>query len=134
MSTITGTVVGVVHLGRNFSGVNPAWNFALVSVSFPAYIASTDSISITGVGAAIETSAKRGKTNTLKCAMCAMPGQNSAGTAFYPSAGTVNALGALTISTDALLGGLKTVDLNTEVSVPLGSTVPAQILVAYTEA
>lgn len=126
MSTIQGTITGVVHIGRNFAGINPAWNYALVSVSFPAYIATTDTINIAGVGAAIETFTKRGKTNTITSAMGVMPGKNSAGTAFY--------LGALTVSTDALTGGLKAADLTTEVSVPLGSTVPAQFVVCYTEA
>jgi hypothetical protein len=126
MATIAGTIVGVTELLRGYSGVNNAYNVALVHVSFPAYVASTDDYSIAGVGAAIASSSKRGKTNTIKQAITASPGKNSAGTAVYA--------GALTVSTDALTGSLTSVDLTTEINVPLGTTVPLALLVSYTEA
>lgn len=127
MAVIEGTIVGVTELQRSYTGIaGNAFNVALIHVSFPAYVATTDSINIAGVGAAITASSKRGKTTTIKSAMGAGPGKNSAGTACYT--------GALTVSTDALTGGLKAVDLSTELSVPLGTVVPVQILVAYTEA
>lgn len=126
MATIAGTIVGVTELLRGYSGVNNAFNVALIHVNFPAYVASTDTYSIAGVGAAITASSKRGKTTTIRQAMNAAPGKNSAGTAVYA--------GALTVSADALTGSLTQVDLSTEIDVPLGTTVPLAILVAYTEA
>lgn len=127
MATIEGTIAAVVELGRSYTGIaSNAFNFALIHVNFPAYVGSTDSYNIAGVGAAITSSSKRGKTTTIKQAMNAGPGKNSAGTAVYA--------GAPTVSTDALTGNLTQVDLSTEIDVPLGTTVPIKILVAYTEA
>jgi hypothetical protein len=127
MSVIQGTIVGVTQLGRSYTGIGAMHN-ALIHVSFPAYIGTTDSINIAGVSTRIQSDAKNGKTVTLARAQCYAPGQNSAGTAFYA--------GDLTVSTAALTGGLKDGPLtgSSEVSVPLGSTVPVQIIVAYTEA
>jgi hypothetical protein len=126
MSTIQGTITAVHHIGRSYTGIaHDGWNVALIHVSFPAYIATTDTINIAAVGAGIASATRSGKTNTLQRAMCAGPGKNSVNTACYA--------GALTVSSDALTGGLKDVS-GSEVSVPLGTTVPVQILVAYTEA
>jgi len=127
MATIEGTIVGVSELARGYTGIaGNAFNVALVHVNFPAYVASADSYNIAGVGAAITASSKRGKTTTIKQAMNAGPGKNSAGTAVYA--------GAPTVSTDALTGNLTAVDLSTEIDVPLGTTIPVKLLVAYTEA
>jgi hypothetical protein len=131
MGVISGTIIAVEHL-RNPSRIG-SFQGAIVSVTFPAYTASTDSFSIAGVGAAIETAAKRGKTNTIKAAIVLSPGTDATGTDIYPCHTTV--AGALTVSTDALTGGLKAADLSTEASVDSGGmTVPARILVVYSEA
>ena len=132
MAVKAGTIVGVTHVYRNFTGIG-SLNMAFVAVNFPAYTATTDSFSIAGVGAAIETFSKRGKTNTLKSAFVVAPGKDSAGTACYPTDTTV--AGALTVSTDALTGGLKAANLSTEVTMTTGGTVtPATIAVVYSEA
>lgn len=132
MTVRSGTITGVMHIGREYNGFGVI-NKAIVSVKFPTYTATTDSFSIAGVGAAIETFTKRGKTNTIKYATVWSPGKDATGTACYPSYTTY--AGALTVSTDALTGGLKASDLSTEVTLDSGGTVvPCQILVAYTEA
>lgn len=131
-AVVPGTIVGVTHL-REYTGINAAMHAAIIHVTFTAYTASTDSISIAGVGAAIEASAKRGKTNTIKAAMVLSPGKDATGTACYPCYTTV--AGVLTVSSDALTGLMKAADLSTEVSVDSGGTItPAQIIVLYTEA
>jgi hypothetical protein len=127
MSTIEGTIVAVQQIGRSYTGIGAEHN-AVVHVSFPAYIGTTDTINIAGVGARIQSDMKNGKTVTLSRAQCYAPGKNSAGTVCYA--------GNLAVSTDALTGGLKDGPLtgSSEVSVPLGTTVPVQIIVSYTEA
>ena len=126
MSVIAGTITGIDQSGRNYTGIGRTHR-CTIHVSFPAYVASSDSFSIAGVGAAIKANMKSGATVTLNRAQCKGPGQNSAGTACYP--------GDLAVSTDALTGGLKDGPLtgSSEVSVPLGTTVPVQIDVVYTE-
>jgi hypothetical protein len=126
MAVIEGTIVGVSQTGRNFTGIGTVHE-CTVAVSFPAYVATTDSINIAGVSTRIQSDLKNGKTITLARAECKAPGKNSAGTACYA--------GDLTVSTAALTGGLKDGPLtgSSEVSVPLGTVVPVQITVLYTE-
>lgn len=127
MALIEGTIVGVTQVGRNYTGIGTESN-ALIHVSFPAYVATTDTINIAGVSTRIQSDLKNGKTVTLSRAQCWAPGKNSAGTACYA--------GNLAVSSAALTGGLKDGPLtgSSEVSVPLGTTVPVQIVVSYTEA
>jgi hypothetical protein len=133
MTVQAGTIRGIVHELKSYSGVTAidagASNAVvelhtfLVAVDFPAYVASTDTFSIAGVGAAISSWAKDGKTYTLRNAQQAGFGKNSAGTAV-----TCN---AVTVSTDALTGNLTDI-AGTEIDVPLGTTVPVTLLVAAT--
>ena len=133
MTVQAGTIRAVVHILKSYSGIGGVdtgassavveLNTFLVHVDFPAYVASTDTFSIAGVGAAIGSWTKDGKTYTLRNAQQAGFGKNSAGTAV-----TCN---AITVSTDALTGNLTDI-AGTEIDVPLGTTVPLQILVATT--
>lgn len=126
MTVQAGTIVAVDHPQRNFTGIAPTVQTAVINVHFyDAYTASDDTFSIADVGATIESFTKRGKTNTILEAMCMYPGMNSAGTAVYS--------GPLTVSTDALTGSLCNVS-DSEINVPGGTTVPVQILVRYSEA
>jgi hypothetical protein len=132
MAVKAGTIVGVTFPDRVTTGIGTIQK-ALVSFTLPAYTATTDSFSIAGVGAAIESYAKRGKTNTLLYASFYDAGRDATGTAIYPSGATV--AGACGISTDAVTGGCKAADLSTEASIDSGGlTVPCRILVGYTEA
>lgn len=133
MTVQAGTIRGIVHEIKSFSGItavdsadsNAAVEIHtfLIVVDFPAYTASADTFSIAGVGAAIASWAKDGKTYKLRNAQQAGFGKNSAGTAV-----TCN---AVTVSTDALTGNLTDI-AGTEIDLPGGTTVPVTLLVAAT--
>ena len=133
MATIAGTIRAVVHAHRSFTGItgpdsgnsNAAVELHafLVSVNFGAYVAAADTFSIAGVGAAIGTYTRDGKTYTLRDAMVVGFGKNSAGTAITCS--------AVTVSTDALTGNLTDI-AGTEIDVPLGTVSPLMFMVTAT--
>ena len=131
MTVQAGTIRAVVHELKSFSGITglDTGNSSvateiqsfLVAVDFPAYVASTDTFSVAGVGAAIASWTKDGKTYKLLNAQQAGFGKNSAGTAV-----TCN---AITVSTDALTGNLTDI-AGTEIDLPGGTTVPLMWMVA----
>jgi hypothetical protein len=133
MTVQAGTIVGITHLLKSYSGITGVDSGAsnatveidnfLVAVNFPAYVASTDTYSIAGVGAAITSWAKDGKTYTLRNAQVAGFGKNSAGTAVTCT--------AVAVSVDALTGNLTDI-ASTEIDVPLGTTTPITFIVAAT--
>jgi len=102
MSVINGTIKGVSLVQGNVNGVG-ARKAYLLSCDFAAYTGSGDTCTITGVGAAIATATKNGKTNTLRGGICVGPGADTAAQAVYP---TGAAAIAMTVSSDDLTGNL----------------------------
>lgn len=92
MATATGTINGATLMRSNVStGARKTW---LVSANFPAYTGSSDSATLTGVGAYISAHCRNGKTQTLRGAQSAGAGLDTNAQAVY--------VGACTVSTDAL--------------------------------
>jgi|GEM_PF-3420913 hypothetical protein len=133
MTARTGTITSITFPERNYSGVG-AVQKAIVGFSLATtYTGGSDEVTIAGVGAAIKSWSGNGKTCTLLSASFWDAGKDATGTALYPSDGTV--VGALTISTDAVVTNIKAADLSTEASCDSGgTTVPCKFLVCYTEA
>lgn len=102
MSTANGTINGIALVYGNWEGVGSRKGY-LISCSFPAYTGSTDTATITGVGAAIAATTKNGHTNTLRGGICVGPGADTNGQAVYA---TGSAVQAMTVSTDDLQGNL----------------------------
>lgn len=102
MATINGTIKGITLLNGNVDGFG-ARKAYLVSCEFPAYTGSSDSATITGVGAAITTATKTGKTLTLRGGLPVQAGFDTAGQAVYA---TGTAAQAMTVSSDDLTGNL----------------------------
>jgi hypothetical protein len=102
MTVQAGTINGVTLVGSNFGGLE-ARKVYMLSVSFPAYTGSSDTCQIAGVGAAVATATKNGKTNTLRWGAPGPAGQDTAAQAVYA---TGTAVEAMTVSSDALTGQL----------------------------
>lgn len=100
MATIAGTITGVTLLRAK-----DARKAYLVTVDFAAYTGASDDATITGVGAAIAARTRNGKTNTLRSASCIGAGRDTAAQAVHFQGASV---AALTVSSDALTGELKT--------------------------
>lgn len=128
MATINGTIKGVSLLHGNVNGVG-ARKAYLLSCDFAAYTGSGDTATITGVGAAIATATKNGKTNTLRGGICVGPGADTAAQAVYCGGASVQ---ALTVSTDDLTGNL-TVAAGTEITATTGLTSGVQVMVVVDE-
>ncbi len=128
MATINGVIRGVSHVQGNVNGAGARKSY-LLSCEFPAYTGSADTATITGVGAAIATSTKNGKTNTLRGAICVGPGVDTAAQAVYCGGASVQ---AMTVSTDDLTGNL-TVAAGTEITATTGTTTGVQVLVVVDE-
>lgn len=98
MATIAGTIRGITCMSKTFTG-NGAREVWLLTVDFGAYTGAADDASIAGVGAAISSTCRDGKTRTLRSGMCAFAGKDTNDQAVYTTP-------ALTVSTDALTGNL----------------------------
>lgn len=110
MTVQPGTITGVSLVTGNPGGAGLMRGYIL-SLSFPAYTGSSDTFTITGVGAAIAAKTHKAGTNTMKsdCVpVCCGPGVDTNGQLIY--------IGACTISTDALNGNLTTDGAGTEVT------------------
>lgn len=96
MTVQAGTITGVALLTGSPAGTDKRRSY-LLTVSFPAYTGSTDSATITGVGAAIATKTRKAGTNTMRAdaaPTCVGAGVDTNGQAVY--------IGTCTVSTDAL--------------------------------
>lgn len=102
MTVQAGTINGITLVSASFEGVE-ARKVYMLACTFPAYTGSSDTCQIAGVGAAIATATKNGKTNTLRWGAPGPAGQDTAAQAVYA---TGTAVQALTVSTDALTGQL----------------------------
>lgn len=101
MGVIAPTMTGCTLLHGNSRGQGGLKTY-LCTFSVPAYT-SSDTITISDVGATIATRTGNGKTNTLYCAMPVEPGIDTNGQACYLNGASV---AAMTISSDTLTGEL----------------------------
>lgn len=104
MATIAGTITGVSLLRSKEGSGRKAY---LLTVDFPAYTGSGDTAQIAGVGAAILAKTRNGKTVTLRGALPAAAGKDTASQDVYFTGASVQ---AATVSTDALTGNLSAAD------------------------
>lgn len=96
MTLQAGTITGVSLIAGNVNGVGLRRAY-LLTVSFPAYTGSSDSATITGVGAAIAAKTRKAGTNTMRAdaaPTCVGAGVDTNGQAIY--------IGTCTVSSDAL--------------------------------
>lgn len=104
MATIAGTINGATLLHKSsFGGIDNRETW-LLSISFPAYTAASDTAVVNNVGAALSARARDSKTRTLvDAAYCVGAGVDTAGLAVvFAGASAAN----LTVSTDDLAGEL----------------------------
>lgn len=100
MAVISGTIKGVTEVRAALQTGRKAY---LLALDFAAYTGASDTASVTGVGAAILAHTRNGKTVTLRGAVPAAPGLDTAAQAVYF---TGTAVQALTVSSDDLTGQL----------------------------
>lgn len=102
MATISATIKGVTNVSKSFQmfGSREAW---LLTCDFGAYTGASDTASIASVGATIDARARDGKTSTLRGAIPAFAGADTAAQAVYATGASVQ---ALTVSSDDLTGNL----------------------------
>lgn len=128
MSTINGTIKGVSLIQGNVNGVGSRKAY-LLSCEFPAYTGSGDTATITGVGSAISTATKTGKTLTLRGGICVGAGADTTGQAVYATGAAAQ---AMTVSSDDLTGNLS-VAAGTEITATTGVTSGVQMVVVVDE-
>lgn len=120
MTAVAGTIKGIMLLGEPHTGTGR--HYALVSVTYPAYTASSDTTTVAAVGAAIAARRRDGKTVTLKDVTQAQSGLHGS-TEFFN--------GSLAVSTDAITGELQN-SAGTEIDAASGvSDRPCSFLVSY---
>jgi hypothetical protein len=109
MAVIAGTITGVSHVRSKTesNATQPSRKAYLVTASFGAYSGAADTASLTGVGAAILARTRNGKTVTLRGAVPAAAGKDTANQDVYM---TGTAVQALTVSSDDLTGQLSSRD------------------------
>lgn len=120
MAVIAGTIKGVMLLNEPHSGSGR--HVAKVSVTFPAYVASADTVNVAAVGAAIAARRRDGKTVTLKDVTEGDAGKQGS-TEFF--------MDTLAVSTDAITGELADTS-GTEIDAASGVVDrPCSFLVSY---
>lgn len=100
MATISGTITGVSALRSKEGSGRKAY---LITADFAAYSGGSDTAAISGVGAAILAHTRNGKTVTLRGAVPAAAGYDTANQAVYFTGASVQ---AATVATDDLTGNL----------------------------
>jgi hypothetical protein len=103
MATISGTIRDCSCLYKEEHAGHGTRELWLVTADFGIYEDSADDAALAAVGAAIDATARDGKTSTLRGAVPVQAGDNGAGTGAYFTGATVP---ALTVSSDALTGEL----------------------------
>jgi len=107
MAVINGSITGVTLVRA--TGARKTY---LLTCDFAAYTGAADTATVTGIGAAIASKTRNGKTNTLRAVLPAGPGRDTANQDVYF---TGTAVQAATISSDDATGHLA-VAAGTEVS------------------
>lgn len=93
MAVIAGTIVACTLVETVPTGFAPRKAYKVI-FNIGAHTASTDTATITGVGAYVSGQTDNGRSNTLRGAVCCAPGLDTNSQAVYT--------GALVVSTDAL--------------------------------
>lgn len=128
MSTINGTITGCNLIAGNITGFGARKAYQ-ITATFPAYTGSSDTATITGVGAAISASTKNGKTITLRGGIPSGAGSDTAAQAVY-FGGT--AVQAATVSSDDLTGQLNNA-AGTELTTTTGVSTGVQVIAIVDE-
>lgn len=128
MATINGTITGVNLLRASANGALKTYQ---VSCEFAAYTGSSDTATVTGLGAAILSHVRNGKTMTLKGVQCISAGKDAAAApldVFF----TGTSAWAATISSDDATGHLA-VAAGTEITSTTGTTKGVELAVTVLE-
>lgn len=131
MATIAGTIRGIANVSKAFAGaavsasVRDTREVWLITVDFAAYTGASDDAAINAVGAAIDATARDGRTRTLRWGAPAFAGSDANNQAVFATGAAVQ---ALTVSSDNLTGNLS-VQAGTEVSTTSGTTKSVGVLV-----
>ena len=124
MSVVAGTIKGIQLLRAPFGGASGRY-VAEVFVTYPAYTASSDTTSVSAVGAAIAAVRRDGLTVTLKDVTEGQCGSDGT-TEFFND--------TLAVSTDAITGELSDTS-GTEINAASGVTArPCSFIVSYSAA
>lgn len=121
MATIEATIKDVTCVSKSFCGT-PKREVWLLACNFAAYTGASDSAQITAATTAVNDTVRDGKTRTLRAAVCAYPGIDTANQAVYT--------GALTVSTNDLTGNLA-VAAGTEITATTGVTTGVGVLAVF---
>src|SRR6185312_5311191 len=99
MTTQNGTITGVTLLEGSFGGLiatvsstNYTRKVYHLSVDFPAYTGSSDTMTVTGVNTAIAAATRNGRTLTLRAAVPGQPGQDTTAQAVFATGTTTGDL------------------------------------------
>jgi hypothetical protein len=142
MTVQNGTIQGVTLASGNPAGAT-ALNGAtvlglksyLLTVSFPAYTGSTDSMTVTGCLTAINNSCRDGKTRTLLAAIPAFPGLDGASPpqGVVPTGTSIFAMAVSNTTTTGDLAGNLSDASGTELTSTTGTTNGCGIIVTVAE-
>lgn len=131
MATINGTIRSVTEISANPMASGQTRKAYLITADFAAYTGSSDTATITGVGAAITTATRSGKTLTLRGGISAHAGLDTAAQSVHFTGTSVT---AATLSTDDLTGQLSTnATTATEVTTTTGVTTGVGMIVIVDE-
>lgn len=129
MGTINGTVTGVSLASGNPAGIHGTVSTTsyirkvyLCTVDFPIYTGSTDTMTVTGILTAINSAVRDGKTRTLRAAVCAFPGIDTAAQAVYAEGASVAAGTIANPTTTGDMSGNLTDAADTELTSSTAST------------
>lgn len=125
MTTVAGNILDCACLHKEENAVGGTRELWLVACSFGTYSASADDASLADVGAAIDATARDGKSSTLRGALPVEGALTAASAVAYFTGATVQ---ALTVSSDALTGELNNAAL-TEVDAASGGIKGCKIAV-----
>jgi hypothetical protein len=92
MAVINGTITGGTIIANRFNAVGAERMTWLIFCSFAAYTASADTNTITGINTFVQNRLRDGRTATLRSAVPALAGRDTAGTAVYSTGTSVQAM------------------------------------------
>lgn len=123
MATQNGTITGVSLLSGNPAGTvgavsttNYSRRAYLLTVSFPAYTGSSDTMTVTGVNTAIAAATRNGRTLTLRAAVPAFPGLDTNAQAVFAAGTSIQAMAVSNTTTTGDLAGNLTDAADTELT------------------
>jgi len=123
MTTQNGTITGVTLLEGSFGGLiatvsstNYTRKVYHLSVDFPAYTGSSDTMTVTGVNTAIAAATRNGRTLTLRAAVPGQPGQDTTAQAVFAAGTSIQAMAVSNGTTTGDLAGNLTDAAGTELT------------------